>query len=296
MSWGSREANELVDLPDFNVNQATRRTVFGVPHDVLLGGLGTRTDIREPVLGAALHGHLIPGTVAFVAPFSHLGEVLDLSTTFHQWRRTQAAASNAQDTNRPIPPHSIILHPGDVHSFGEPLLDGISVYTNAPGTSYNSGGGINAGIDFEALIRVYKHTTPLPSRITYQSVPSHLSLGVVPPTGIPDATTTIGGVGAAQMVEGCTHISVNFRDDTGTPTPIVGAESGVYEIWWLNAAAIWLHHEDDDFDAGGRGVADVNHASETFEIGKGIIGFYIRRISGDAFFPDVVFIDQRQWP
>lgn len=252
---------------------------------------GVIVDIKKPAAAVALTGVLLPGMFACVTPAERrqtLATVAALSVNRQQWFGGQPTADlNNNDIVR-LPPEVLAIYPGDVVPLGRLSTDGIAVHIPSP-RYQGSASNTNIRVRPEPYIRVFGSTDGLPSRIGYRPTP--LWFRTPAAAAAPAAGTVPGGVAGSSQLSSVTHVRIIFQDNVGTNTPIQGAETATFDVWWQDASGLWLHHQDDDFDAAGRGAALATHNAETYAIQPGIVGVQVVATGGDTFFVDFVAFD-----
>ena len=250
--------------------------------------VGQIEDIRWPVSAVALHGFLPPGVVAVAVPFEQRGLLREHVTATSQWIGPTTA--HALVTPRPLPHGVIVLYPGDVVPVGM-WPHGASVLAVRSPWIYASNDGPWVGPQAEPYVRTWGRVGwSLPDRIGYHPIASHVAISAIPSADAPGLTLT-NGLG----VYGATHARIVFRDNQpASEIEQIGAgESGSFEIWWLDVGGVWMHHEADDFDAAGRGVADPTHSAETYELRPGMVAIYIRQTVAGSFHYSVIAWNER---
>lgn len=243
-------------------------------------------DVPGAAEAVGLHGHLGPGTVGLIAPREHRGRLVgflaDAGNPF-----TQDAMTISTNVPPPVPPGVVVMYPGDVHHFERRFADGVSAYVRMPHViNINRP---NVGPHLMARLRVWPDGGKAPPQIRYQRTPCRVQINSTP------AAAPTGEPATAQPVVGARYVQIAFRDNTTPEAAVVAAETGNYEVWWLHPSGLWVHHEDDDFDAAGRGAATDTHYVETYEV-HGVVAVYVRRVSGSSFFWDITTMDTEGYP
>jgi len=288
LGLGATEARLIVGDPE------TSRVITGPSRDVMVPhSLANNTatdvfDVRVPCFAVALHGHLPPGTVALCVPYSRRIDLVNF-ILLDSWWSPDVVTSPLAIASQRLPDECVVLYPGDVHHFGTFQKDGVSLWVSSPYVieqSTGKWGDTNPnrfGPGPDPLLRVFTSREDVPRRIGYRQISMHM-LSQEVGTGEPDSANPFSEVDGGVTCYGASEVTVIFQDDVATATPIVGVETGSFEIWWYNAAGFWMHHEADDFDAAGRGIADVNHAVEVYQV-KNMLGVYVRQtVVGDFFY------------
>lgn len=242
--------------------------------------------IGTPVAALALHGFLPPGTMGLAVPaegVQHLISYLENAPTDNsQW---DTEAYDGGQVVISLPEQALVLYPGHVMPLGGVSREGayVMVFRGTFGHATTAPFGPAP----EAYVRVYQGDDRLPHRVGYHPIPAWTR--AQPGTDAPNAIAFGGG--ATVRLYGATHVRLVFQDNVTTRTDIVGAETGTYEVWWMDASGVWAHHEDDDCDAAGRGAILAAHNAETYSVHPGAVAMCVRRVSGDTFFCNVSAFD-----
>jgi len=275
----------LVKAPPLSSIIGAYTSDVGVAHDY--GGTPTQAvrDIRGPVAAVGLTGLLLPGSYALVVPASRrqaLVEFLNDTAVLQQW----ALQGGSQITSTsPLRPEIIALYPGDVMPLGRLSTEGVSVYM-APG-QYSGVYPVTADAPMvrpEAYIRVFPSDAHLPQRIGYRPISAWTR-------GQPSAAAPVAAETPQVLVGNASHVRVVFQDNVLSVTPIVGAETATYDVWWLDHSGIWSHHGDDDLDAAGRQAVTATHNAEVYSVHPGMLGLTLVRTAGDSLFYNATTFD-----
>ena len=254
------------------------------------GARSTTQAIGRAVAGVGFHGHLPHGchlAVCNLGARAMLDAMLTSGTRF-----CPAAAGTYGDSvnyNQTRPEEFSLLAPGDVVAFDEPRREGVYVALCCTETQVARLAASITGFAVRApdpLIRLYPPGAVVPEQMRYTRVPwNHYH------EAVETADPAAGAIPLADMImipDGTSQITISFWDDVAvasgtTHTPVQAGETGDFEVWFLMAGqplGNMVHHEDDDFDAAGRGAVTPAHATETYAVPEGVVGVYVRRTSG----------------
>lgn len=271
-------SSALLRPPPTPVIQGGYTSDIAASYDTLFAGSSAIRDILEPVAAVGLTGILFPGSFALVVPHSRrqvLVEFANQNANVQQW---VGGAAALQTTAVQLPPEVIVLYPGDVVPLGRVSTAGVSVYVSPGRFSFQVAAA--SRLRSEPYVRIFRAAENLPTSIGYRLLPLWARVGSALGAAPADAAAP-----ACQLPPECTHVRIMFQDNVSSVTGIVGGEVGSYEVYWHDLSGLVLHHEDDDFDAAGRGQASLAHNAEVYAVSPGVIGVsVVGPTAGSTFF------------
>lgn len=243
-------------------------------------------DIQGRVDSIALGGDLPPGALAIVAPREERDILIAILAAVTDpvddlWERVSPQYNGVGTQTKGLPESFFILRPGEIVRFARPVNKGLSLHFATPWLDCGDWSFNNSEAVFPVpapLLRVGYTPSARFSCPEARAVPAMKY--------IQTSITTIAGIARAEWAmvgPAINQVTIHIIDDSLTRQRIQGAESGSYSVWWMLPDGLWAHNEADDFDAGGRGVADATHDVEVYEIPRNARGVALVQDSGNDF-------------
>ncbi len=274
-----RNRDELVSLMNGRAPNALRAAAAQEWSDILAAPFNLNPDIAadeamriNDAYGIGFTGHVPPGGRLAVARGDARAQLINWANTIvsgvsgRPWALYNILANTTpwlSDSMRP-PPGVSILSPGDIIRWSEPSqvsawpLNPYLYHSGFIGIAEDSLSTFRGYIRMpRAVARTFYRPDVVTQRLEYTRVPWVIegAFGNAP-TNVDDGYPCFGS-----------HLTIAWKANATDLTRISTSES--FDIWWLLADGIWHHHEDDDFDAAGRGVVSATHDVEVYEIPQG---------------------------